>query len=292
MPPPTPRTPGVAALALTVFAALVAGCVGAEAPTEAGPSQADGSVNGSPAPVPARSPALLATSHPEIPVLGLATYDAVPRDRVAPHVPGNYTPIPCFRPGGTGTVDVYLVVTEEHHPDLLPSQEATVRSLSLIACADRPDPTRRDDANEPPWVLLRSWSEGEAVEGFLSQRGFSARPADLAIETTPDGYRFQATTPNGTVVAEGRFTTPGVGAPTVFTCEPRSFRGRVVQEGSEGLVSLGWNKTEAACPAEAAVTWPAEGAVADVLGPARAPSYAIDSQVEEARYWYRRLGTG
>lgn len=57
-------------------------------------------------------------------------------------------------------------------------------------------------------------------------------------------------------------------------------------------MSLGWNKTEAACPAEAAITWPAESPLADVLGPARAPSYAIDSQVEDARYWYRALVSG
>lgn len=57
-------------------------------------------------------------------------------------------------------------------------------------------------------------------------------------------------------------------------------------------MSLGWNKTEAACPAEAAITWPAESPLADVLGPVRAPSYAIDSQVEDARYWYRALVSG
>jgi hypothetical protein len=205
-------------------------------------------------------------------------------------VPGNTTPVPCFRPNGTDGLDVYLVVTGEHHPDLVPDRDVTVRSVSLVACARRPDGTRWDEANEPPWVLLAGWTEAPAADDYLGDRGFSDEPANVTIETTPDGYRFQAETPNGTAIARGRFTPSPVGIPNFLTCEPSSFRGRVLQDGPSGLAALTWNKTEAACPAQAEITWPPTGPIAEVLGPAHAPSYAIDSQVEDARYWYRVFG--
>lgn len=284
-----------ALLAVCLLAAGLAGCLGDAGGPDATP-EANGSGDTQAPADPGARVGVLGQTEPEVPLLGLMTFQAVPEERVAPHVPGGMEPVPCFLDTPEDTVDAALAVTEERYAALPGGHgPGEARSIALIACAERPEGLAREDANEPPWVQLMAWSQGEAYRASLAEHGYPVPEAHVELAEQPGGFAFAAETPDGTPIVEGRLTEGGVGAPLgpAFSCEPQPFDGRSVTEGADGrLGALDWNKTETPCPAAASVAWPADGAIADVLGPERTPDTALNVHVQEAEFVWRTLVEG
>lgn len=236
---------------------------------------------------------VLGHAEPEVPVLGFMVFQGVPEERVAPHVPGDMDPVPCFFERPEGTVDAVLVVTEERFEDL-PGEagEANPRHASLVGCAERPEGMERQESNEPPWVELLAWVDGPPYRQALADLGYPAPAAEVDIEEAPTGFAFAIEADDGTPVVEGRLSEGGVGVPgePAFSCEPQPFDGRAITEGEGGRIgAMDWNKTETPCPGTAQVSWPEQSPLADVLGPAHPPDMVLNVHVQEAEYTWRTL---
>lgn len=275
------------ALALMVLVPALAGCIGgADEPASSGPTDGPESK----APQASGGVRTLATATGTVDHLGLAVYDGIDPADVEPLVPGNMTPVPCFQPNTRGTIDVTLVVGQRSYEGV-PDGGEPVPQVGLIGCAERPEGLARDAANEVAWVDLLGWVDNDAFAGFLSSIGFPNTQADITFQQTPRGYSVNAEK-DGTDLLEAAFVTSPVGVPEApfYRCEPGTQNGRSIGEAPNGsLIALDWNKTEAICPADAAITWSSDSPLADVLGEARPPSVVVDTRVEEARYWWRTL---
>lgn len=276
----------VLTLSVCLIAGSLTGCIGddgdtsGDTPTEkpAAPASSDQSVR------------TLATANGSVEYLGLAVYDGIDPERVEPLVPGNMTPVACFMPNQPGTVDVTLIVVQRTY-DGVPDGGEPAPEVALIGCAERPAGLEREAANEVAWVGLMGWADNEAYTSFLGSIGFPTASADISFQGQPRGYSVNAEA-NGTGIVEALFVTSPVGVPDApfYTCEPGTQNGRSIVEAPDGsLVALDWNKTEAICPADAEITWSQDSPLADVLGQARAPTFVLDTRVEEARYWWRTL---
>lgn len=277
---------GKAALAIVVFLlAPTAGCLTGTKEVSSSPS--DKSEEPKPDQPAVRT---IAASNGSTSILGLAVYEGIDPAAVQPHVPGNMTPVSCLPPDTPGTVDVTLI-TEKRTHDSLPGGDQPVKIVALIGCAKRPDGLAREHANEPPWVQLMGWVDGDAYVSFFESRGFPVPEANVSLEQAPRGYTLSASR-DGQGIVEARFVTSPVGTPdpAFYNCTASRQDGRSIAEGPNGsLVALDWNKTEAICPAQAEITWPMDSPIADVLGPARSTAQVVDTRVEEARYWWRDL---
>lgn len=274
-------------LAIALAAAPLGGCLGeSNGPARSSPPRSGTQVGSNTS----EGVRTLAQASGTVDALGLATYDGVDPGDVEPYVPGNMTPVSCFPPNASDTVDVTLVFGQRSYEGV-PDGGEPVPQVGLLGCAKRPAGLDRGAANEVAWVDLLGWVDNDAFADFLSSIGFPSPQADIAVQTIPRGYTFAATR-NGTPIVEARFLTSPVGLPAggFATCEPAELNGRSIGEAPDGsLVAVDWNKTEAVCPAEASITWPAQSPLADVLGPAREPTVVIDTRVEEAQYWWRVL---
>lgn len=272
-------------LAVCLLAAGLTGCLGDADDAAGSPPSENGDRTDGAAPDEVRT---LATSPGTVSVLGLAIYEGIDPASVAPYVPGEMTPTDCIDPATPDRVDVIVIVGQRSYPEV-PGD--AVASVQLIGCAERPEGLAREDANEPPWVGLTGWLDGDAHAAFLSRMGFPTQQATVTFEAQAEGYSVAAER-NGSTLLEGQFARSPVGVPAFdeTRCEPVPMDGRSIVEARNGsLVALDWNKTEAICPAQASLTWPEDSPVADLLGPAHAPDIAVDVDVEEARYWWRSL---
>lgn len=230
----------------------------------------------------------LATSKGQVSYLGLAVYEGIDVETVEPYVPGDMTPVGCFEPDAPDTVDVTLLLGQRAY-ESVPGED--VGAVNLIGCAERPEGLAREDANEPPWVGLTGWLDGDAHARFLAALGLPDQRANISFEDQPQGFTVSAET-DGTTLLEGSLASSPAGVPAFpeTSCEPVPMDGRSIFEAENGsLVALDWNKSEAICPAQASLTWPDDSPVAEILGPAHAPDIVAHVDVEEARYWWRAL---
>lgn len=273
------RASAVLVLVLLLGAVPLAGCLGDEG-APAGGSQP-------PSPQPDEGQAVV-TSPGNVSRLGLAVFEGIEPATVEPYIPAGMTPTDCIPPAVPDRVDVTVIVAERSY-QAVPGED--VAQLALIGCAERPEGLAREDANEPPWVGLTGWLDGDAHARFLAGMGFPVQRATIAFEESPQGYSVAAER-NGTTLLQGTFVRSPVGVPAFneTRCEPVRMDGRSIVEGTNGsLLALDWNKTEAVCPAEARLSWPEGSPVAELLGPAHAPDVTAVVDVEQARYWWRRL---
>lgn len=278
---------------LAVTGLVFAGCVGTgEDPDDEGsPGAPDDGPTGASDEI---QPRIRATSSIEVSVLGLSVFSDLDRQAVEDAVPEPFEPVPCFG-GSNQTLDGALIITEETHPGLAADGDEPARLVSLLTCAERPEALSQPDANEPPWFELAGWIDGEAYRTWLGQATEGPPPAaSIDIQDQDAGFTFEATDPEGTLIARGAFATPGVGLPDnplEGDCTTTRQVGRVVEVWTNGTItSLDWVKQEALCLAEASVTWDPASPLATYLGPTQPDLASYESVVEEGTYTWRVLG--
>lgn len=271
-----------------VVVLLAAGCLGTSDPTDQVGSTPGNGTDGSNGT--ADGVETLAASNASSRLLGLAAFDGVPPENVEPLMPGNLTPIECFHPKTEGTVDVAMLF-EERSYEAMPFSGDPIRLVGLLGCANRPGDLAREEANEPPWVRLLDWGDGQGYAAFREALGAPTRPANVSMETIPQGFTVAARA-GGTTIVEARILGAPAGVPgfSETSCEPSRQDGRSIFAVHEGSwIAFDWNKTEAICPAEGQIRWPEASPLADILGPERSPTFVVDVHVQESRYGWRAV---
>lgn len=279
------------ALAAALLLALAAGCLG-----DGGEDAPDGVAEGPGPPGAADEPSgpeTVATSEVGFDLLALATYDNLDPGPIEERIPEGFEPVECFPPRNEGTLDATLFVSRARYPDLDEVPGDTIERVTLWTCAERPEGLARSNATEVPWFSLFTWYDPPEMATFLNDAGIHARPADVSFTPTEGGFAFEATTPDGDAVAQGAFGTPPTGTvvgPEFTRCQDLSQRGRAILTGTNGtLGGLDWRWTETVCPATSEVQWPADGTLAEVLGPAHEAGFAFHVDIPQGHRAWRVL---
>lgn len=221
----------------------------------------------------------------EVGPLALAIY-SVSATVVQPALPAGFTVRPCF---GGGEADVIVMVTQERYLDL-PSVREPARQLSLMTCATPPDALVRDDATEPPFFLLASFTDSEQLRRRMLTLGVEPGVAAIDLEGSDGVTSFRAVARDGSVIATGNTGSPRVGDPLgLFPCTPAPTAGRVISPAGDGFVALDFDKIERVCAGAGLVRWDATSPLAAFLGAANVPLFVVDTQVDDAHYTFRRV---